>query len=264
MQNQIYFSSPHGLFFKINILLLVYRISFQSTSMALQTDTMNCTDFSPSDIPISSADPVFFSSSCTPAALVCGFVVLIVCGLIICAVVCKWKRGKTKSKNEITLLQNESQKTEKELREVVSTLKTELERQRDQLKGNLEEVETEREKNKRELQSVEKKKELREVVSTLTKVKTELERQRDQLKGNLEEVKTEREKNKRELQSVEMEITEGEIRFDKPEELLKKKEKLLQDQWKLDEKKKNYEREKLNIEKLLKQIENQVTRFCLD
>ncbi|XP_044040250.1 uncharacterized protein LOC122870248 isoform X1 [Siniperca chuatsi] len=110
-------------------------------------------------------------------------------------------------------------------------------------------------------ESLKKEKERKDAVATLTEVKTELESQRGRLKELLKEVEREREVNKQRLQSVETDITEREITFDKPEELLKEKENLLKDQWKLDEKKKSCEGQLLNNERLLEPIESHVTRI---
>lgn len=100
-----------------------------------------------------------------------------------------------------------------------------------------------------------------QVVNTLMEQKSKLENQKGQLKKYQEITETLREENKQKLQSVEKEITEREMTFDKPEELLGEKENLLREQWKLDQTKKDNERQLLNIEKLLDPIEMQVTRI---
>lgn len=109
--------------------------------------------------------------------------------------------------------------------------------------------------------SLNKEKEREDVVTTLMELKTELENQRGRLKELLEKVEREREVNKQKLQAVETEITEREMTFDKPEELLREKEDLLRVQWKLDQTKKDNERQLLNTERLLEPIEIQFTRI---
>ncbi|KAG8005911.1 hypothetical protein GBF38_004971, partial [Nibea albiflora] len=64
-------------------------------------------------------------------------------------------------------------------------------------------------------------------------VKSELEDQKGRLEVLLEEVERDKEINQRKLQTVEKEMTEKEMAFDKPEELLIEKENLLREQWKL-------------------------------
>nr|XP_020444178.1 spindle assembly abnormal protein 6-like isoform X2 [Monopterus albus] len=101
---------------------------------------------------------------------------------------------------------------------------------------------------------------LKELENQRDQVKLELENLRDELKVKLEEVEREKEKNKEELSLVETELTEKQMAYEKPEELLRQKEKLLQDQWKLDQTKKDNEKLLLDMERLLESIEIQVTR----